>query len=283
MCTELLESGVVHGLHFYTLNREVATIQILKKLGMWSTEPKRPLPWKPTANHSRCQETVRPIFWRARPKSYVFRTSDWEEFPNGRWGNSSSASFGELTDHYLFHMKNSMAKEDLLQMWGKELTSQQDVWNIFYHYITGEPKEDGTKVTKIPWEDDTLSEETSMISGRLADMNRRGVLTINSQPNVNAVSSTDPIFGWGNPNGYIFQKAYVEFFTSKENVDTLLEVLKQFPNVNYHIINEMGQEETNCDELEPIAVTWGVFPGKEIVQPTVVDPIAFKSWKVIVI
>src|SRR6218665_2258072 len=37
---------------------------------------------------------------------------------------------------------------------------------------------------------------------------------------------------------------------------------------------------TNCHEHQPIAVTWGIFPGKEIVQPTVVDPVAFKSWKV---
>lgn len=37
---------------------------------------------------------------------------------------------------------------------------------------------------------------------------------------------------------------------------------------------------TNCDESQPIAVTWGVFPGKEIIQPTVVDPVSFKSWKV---
>ena len=37
---------------------------------------------------------------------------------------------------------------------------------------------------------------------------------------------------------------------------------------------------TNADTLSPIAVTWGVFPGKEIVQPTVVDPISFESWKV---
>lgn len=28
------------------------------------------------------------------------------------------------------------------------------------------------------------------------------------------------------------------------------------------------------------AVTWGVFPGKEVVQPTVVDPHSFSVWKV---
>jgi methylenetetrahydrofolate reductase (NADPH) len=36
---------------------------------------------------------------------------------------------------------------------------------------------------------------------------------------------------------------------------------------------------TNSVNLTPNAVTWGVFPGKEIIQPTVVDPISFLSWK----
>ena len=26
---------------------------------------------------------------------------------------------------------------------------------------------------------------------------------------------------------------------------------------------------TNCDTHQPIAVTWGIFPGKEVIQPTV--------------
>jgi methylenetetrahydrofolate reductase (NADPH) len=36
---------------------------------------------------------------------------------------------------------------------------------------------------------------------------------------------------------------------------------------------------TNCCKTRSIAVTWGVFPGTEIVQPTVVDPKSFKVWK----
>ena len=33
MCKKLLDSDKVHGLHMYTLNLEIATIQILKNLG----------------------------------------------------------------------------------------------------------------------------------------------------------------------------------------------------------------------------------------------------------
>ena len=42
-----------------------------------------------------------------------------------------------------------------------------------------------------------------------------------------------------------------------------------------------GEEnETNAHDDQPIAVTWGVFAGKEILQPTVVDPVSFMIWKV---
>lgn len=51
-----------------------------------------------------------------------------------------------------------------------------------------------------------------------------------------------------------------------------------------HDIFKQGTEDrSNGDESLPIAVTWGVFPGKEIIQPTVVDPVSFHVWKVIII
>lgn len=280
ICKELLNSDKVHGLHFYTLNREVATIEILKRLGMWLEEPAKPLPFKLSAHYNRTKEDVRPIFWRMRPNSYVHRTSNWDEFPNGRWGNSSAASFGDISDYYLFYLKHKSPKEDMLKMWGSELKSEEDVWKVFYSYITGEPNTEGVKVKNIPWVDEELNPETSLIQEKLAAVNKRGVMTINSQPNINAAPSTDPNVGWGSPGGYIFQKAYLEFFTSAENVAELKKILEEYPYVNYHIINHNGQDvDTNCDRSCPIAVTWGVFPGKEIVQPTVVDPIAFQTWK----
>ena len=35
---------------------------------------------------------------------------------------------------------------------------------------------------------------------------------------------------------------------------------------------------TNKEKLGPNAVTWGVFHGCEIKQPTIVDPISFQAW-----
>ncbi|KAM9751764.1 LOW QUALITY PROTEIN: methylenetetrahydrofolate reductase (NADPH) [Menidia menidia] len=85
MCRVLLDSGAVPGLHFYTLNREVATMEVLRRLGLWIEDPRRPLPWAVSAHPKRRVEDVRPIFWASRPKSYIYRTQDWDDFPNGRW------------------------------------------------------------------------------------------------------------------------------------------------------------------------------------------------------
>ncbi|KAM7445331.1 hypothetical protein ABFA07_006208 [Porites harrisoni] len=282
MARELLACEDVPGLHFYTLNREVATKEILTALDLWCQDPaaSRPLPWKASANKKRLCEDVRPIFWASRPKSYMYRTSDWDEFPNGRWGNSSSPSFGDLTDHHLFYLRSRTKKEDLLKMWGQELTCMEDVFEVFKCYISGENNKAGVKVKSLPWNEDTIAAETSLIQENLVFLNSKGILTINSQPQVNGAPSTDSTHGWGGSGGYIYQKAYLEFFTCREVVDILLEVLKEYPQVNYHVVNREGSVNvTNADKFSPIAVTWGVFPGKEIAQPTVVDPISFESWK----
>lgn len=48
--------------------------------------------------------------------------------------------------------------------------------------------------------------------------------------------------------------------------------------MTYHAVNKQGDFQTNA-AAGPNAVTWGVFPSAEIIQPTVVDGMAFKAWK----
>lgn len=86
--------------------------------------------------------------------------------------------------------------------------------------------------------------------------------------------------GWGGPGGYVYQKAYVEFFCSGEKLNGLVEKCKAFPSLTYMAVNKEGSSWiSNVNETDVNAVTWGVFPAKEIIQPTVVDPSSFKVWK----
>jgi len=51
------------------------------------------------------------------------------------------------------------------------------------------------------------------------------------------------------------------------------------PNITYYAINKQGDLRTNSKYDGPNAVTWGVFPGKEIIQPTIVEAVSFMAWK----
>ena len=85
--------------------------------------------------------------------------------------------------------------------------------------------------------------------------------------------------GWGGLGGYVYQKAYLEFFCSKEKLNALVERCKAFPLVTYMAVNRGGSWTSNVALTDVNAVTWGVFPAKEIIQPTVVDPTSFSVWK----
>lgn len=34
-----------------------------------------------------------------RPKSYLLRTTGWDQYPHGRWGDSRNPSYGALSDY----------------------------------------------------------------------------------------------------------------------------------------------------------------------------------------
>jgi methylenetetrahydrofolate reductase (NADPH) len=106
-----------------------------------------------------------------------------------------------------------------------------------------------------------------------------GYFTINSQPKINGLPSEDAEVGWGGPGGRVYQKAYLEFFTSKDKLDRLLKSVRSKENISYEAININGDLITNLPENNAMAVTWGVFPNKEIIQPTIVDTRSFLIWK----
>eukprot|EP01006_Ploeotia_vitrea_P033942 TRINITY_DN65671_c11_g10_i1.p1 TRINITY_DN65671_c11_g10~~TRINITY_DN65671_c11_g10_i1.p1 ORF type:complete len:650 (-),score=362.60 TRINITY_DN65671_c11_g10_i1:68-1969(-) len=270
MCRRLVEAGVP-GLHFYTLNLERSVTRTLEGLGYVAATSKNALPWAPSRIPRRQNEDVRPIFWANRPTSYLDRTTTWDDFPNGRWGDARSPAFGDLSDYHL----SSFATRDKAfrrKIWGEEVTSLSDITKVFVGYVEGE-------VPQLPWSENALQLESMSLKSNLRKLCHNGFLTINSQPRVNGVPSTDDVHGWGGEGGYVFQKAYTEFFCSPQRLKELLAALKHFPTITYQAVDASGRTFANVDQGAVNAVTWGVFPGKEIIQPTIVDPSTFLVWK----
>ena len=85
--------------------------------------------------------------------------------------------------------------------------------------------------------------------------------------------------GWGGPGGYVYQKAYLEFFCAPGKLQKLIEKVEHTPALTYIAINDKSEIRSNIEPTDVNAVTWGVFPAKEVVQPTVVDPASFIVWK----
>lgn len=266
MCSRILNAGVgITGLHMYTLNLEKSVIAILNALKLTEdVSLRRELPWRARLNG---KEDVRPIFWANRPHSYVSRTQTWDEFPNGRWGDNRSPAFGEMSDyHSQDHRSN---RDQRLSVWGSP-ASFADIREVFVKFVRGE-------VDGLPWSEG-IAPETSRITDVLVMLNKMGFLTINSQPAVNAMQSSHPVFGWGGPGGYVYQKAYVEFFCERELFEKLVKVLTGFPSITYNATDAAGNMTSNSDR--PVnAVTWGVFPNREVIQPTIVDKESFMVWK----
>ncbi|XP_077217447.1 putative methylenetetrahydrofolate reductase (NADH) isoform X2 [Tasmannia lanceolata] len=271
MCKKILAHGI-KTLHLYTLNMEKSALAILKNLGLIDeSRISRSLPWRRPTNIFRVKEDVRPIFWANRPKSYISRTLGWEQYPRGRWGDSGNPSYGALTDHQFMRPRSRNKK--LQEEWVVPLNSIEDIHERFMNYCLG-------KLKSSPWSElDGLQPESKIINEQLGQVNLKGFLTINSQPAVNGEKSVSPSVGWGGPAGYVYQKAYLEFFCSKDKLNVLVEKCMTLPSLTYIAVNKEGKCVSNVGLNDVNAVTWGVFPAKEIIQPTVVDPASFMVWK----
>ncbi|XP_061353076.1 methylenetetrahydrofolate reductase (NADH) 2-like [Gastrolobium bilobum] len=271
MCKKILAHGI-KTLHIYTLNMEKSALGILMNLGLIEeSKISRSLPWRRPTNVFRIKEDVRPIFWANRPKSYISRTIGWDQYPHGRWGDSGNPSYGGLSDYQF--MRPRARDKKLIEEWAVPLKSIEDIYERFKMYCLG-------KLKSNPWSElDGLQPETKIINEQLEKINMKGFLTINSQPAVNGEKSDSPTVGWGGPGGYVYQKAYVEFFCSKEKLDALVEKCKGRSSLTYMAVNKEGSWKSNVGQTDVNAVTWGVFPAKEIIQPTIVDPVSFHVWK----
>ncbi|KAK4157627.1 methylenetetrahydrofolate reductase [Chaetomidium leptoderma] len=211
------------------------------------------------------------------------REATWDDFPNGRWGDARSPAYGQIDGYGVsLHVTVAQAR----QLWGTP-TSAADVNAIFIRHLRGE-------LSTIPWSEESFSAETDKIRDQLVGLNSKGWWTLASQPAVNGLRSDDATFGWGPRHGFVFQKAFVEFFLPSRDWKALEAKLKRAENkdvVCYYATNVKGDFVSSDTALSAAevaaggeqeastnAVTWGVFPGKEIVTPTIIEEVSFRAW-----
>lgn len=278
MCQKLIDSGYINHLHLYTMNLEKAPLMILERLGLLPNESEiisqnaSNFPWRKSLNPSRKNEEVRPIFWKRRPYSYVARTSQWavDEFPNGRFGDSSSPAFGGLDLCGSQLIRQSPKKS--LELWSTPKTFN-DIALLINNYLTG-------KLVCLPWSDTPLNHEVDSMLQNLLNLNNKLIFTVNSQPQINGIRSNDKIHGWGPKDGYVYQKQYLEFLLSKDKLPNLEKSLEGNEMMTYFAVDLDGNLTSNHpDGSRANAVTWGIFPGREVLQPTIVEKVSFLAWK----
>lgn len=264
--------------HFYTLNLERVVASIIETSQVFGEDVDEEVEdtfkvgfhRRTSMDEDEPKPNMREI---SKGKGVLGKDANWDDFPNGRFGNSNSPAYGEI-DGYGPNLRiASPAKA--IEYWG-EPNSTLELAQVFIDYLSD-------RIPQLPWVDTPLNTETALIQEELFELNLRGWFSTASQPATNSCPSNDRIFGWGPPNGLVYQKSFVELFVPKKDWESkILPQLKpQFDNktMTYFVGDKNGYIGSNLDEEHSkSAITWGVFPLKEVLQPTLIDLDSFKAW-----
>ncbi|KAJ7632947.1 methylenetetrahydrofolate reductase-domain-containing protein [Roridomyces roridus] len=286
MIKRLTSEGGIFGVHLCTLNLEKSVQRVLEDLqwtGIGSSEevPNKLIEETPTEN----EHTVTPSNATSSAKiglanlpavegeagrGELNKAASWDDFPNGRFGDFKSPAFGS-SDQWGGPAIGQHA--EVIAQCGHPKTLD-DLTAIFLDYLH-------SKILMTPFSPAPLSPESLMILPHLERLTRRGWWTVGSQPAVDGASSSDEVVGWGPRAGYVFQKGFVEFFCKEEDVDAIeRKALERGEGwVHWFAASKNGECRGNVPEGARNAVTWGVFPGQEIAQTTIIERESFFSWK----
>ncbi|THH29589.1 hypothetical protein EUX98_g4598 [Antrodiella citrinella] len=286
MIKQLTDQGNVPGVHFCTLNLEKSVHRVTEGLG-WAGKPSRPnrlIAETPAELLQTSERVIDPhraadsatsglvvagLPQQEAGKGELNNASSWDDFPNGRFGDFKSPAFGDPNPWGASNISRDQALND----WGHPKTVN-DLTDMFLRYLH-------SKLASTPFSPTPLSPESVMIFPHLERLTRKGWWTVGSQPAVNGAPSTDEVVGWGPKGGYVYQKCFVEFFVEKEDVEKIEKKVAEDGSgwVDYFAANLNGECRTNVPVDGRNAVTWGVFPGQEVAQSTIIERESFLAWK----
>ncbi|EGF99120.1 uncharacterized protein MELLADRAFT_45803 [Melampsora larici-populina 98AG31] len=265
-----LRSHHINSFHLCTLNLEVTITRLLSSLN-WTT-PSMSSTTTTTLllppNDSRILPIVQP----------GLEPNTWDEFPNGRFGDSRSPAYGKIDQYYGGIGKLSCDSLTGLKQWGSP-KSEAEITDLFVRYTKRE-------IDSTPWSDTPLLEESDLISDTILKMNMKGYWTISSQPACDGFPSDNQFVGFGPKGGYIYQKSFVEFFLNQTQLEILLMAIEMENSKAEVGMLKYFAGKRNSDEIksnvnvgETNVVTWGVFRSAEVVTTTIIELNSFKTWK----
>lgn len=289
MIRRLVSEANVPGVHFCTLNLEKSVQRVLETLQWTDTlthphnrliagTPDNPPPvgdidlvvTATAATHDATQSLASNTVTEGDASRGEFHNAaSWDDFPNGRFGDFKSPAFGAAD----LWGNSGVAINEMLRQWRHPKTLSE-LTQIFLDYLH-------SKISNTPFSPAPLSPESLIILPELEQLTQKSWWTVGSQPAINGISSSDETVGWGPKAGYLFQKGFVEFFCDEADVELLEQRIEKKGKgwVHYIAGSHKGGFKTNVSQNGRNAVTWGVFPGQEIIQTTIIEHESFLSWK----
>ncbi|KAJ7086012.1 methylenetetrahydrofolate reductase-domain-containing protein [Mycena belliarum] len=283
MIRRLTTEGKISGVHLCTLNLEKSVQRVLEGL-KWTgssesvhnklieeVSAQNELTVTPSSAASSAKHGLAniPVVEGAAFRGEPTNAATWDDFPNGRFGDFKSPAFGSSGPWG----GPAIGRTEVMSQCGHP-RRLDDLTRIFLDYLH-------SKILITPFSPAPLSPESLMILPHLERLTQRGWWTVGSQPAVDGKSSSDAVVGWGPRAGYVFQKGFVEFFCAADEVDVIERRTLERGNgwVHWFAGNKDGEFRGNVPQGGRNAVTWGVFPGQEIAQTTIIERESFLSWK----
>lgn len=237
-----LQAEGIQGVHFCTLNLEKSVTRVLETLGVAGDvshtanmliavrcsanspiptfgltllQDKAELPERTLTPHAAADRATKELAASVpepdASKGEVNSAADWDDFPNGRFGDFKSPAYGEMDRWGSSALQSKPTTA--VSHWGNPETIDE-LTSLFLRYLH-------SKVTTTPFSSTPLSPESLMIFPHLERLTSKGWWTIGSQPAINGALSTDEVVGWGPRGGYVYQKCFVEFFVEQKDVERI--------------------------------------------------------------
>ncbi|OBZ65691.1 Methylenetetrahydrofolate reductase 2 [Grifola frondosa] len=264
MIKRLTTEGDIRGVHFCTLNLEKSVTRVLEALAGLAEDTEEPpeseriiTPHTATDTAATKLATSGPNTEVEAGKGELNSAADWDDFPNGRFGDFKSPAYGETDPWVAFIPRLDLASASARTVGVSE--DRRRSHGAFLRHIH-------SKLATTPFSHTPLSPESLLIFPHLERLTRKGWWTVGSQPAIDGASSMDEVVGWGPRGGYVYQKCFVEFFVEKQDAERIVQKVEQEGQglVSYFAGNVLGECLTNVPEGERNAVTWVSFPARKL-------------------